>query len=601
MDNKDFKPSRWTIRVKLIVIISSILIVALSSIIIIATYFFKQDNELRIKESNMKLTDIVALNLKSEFRSLRKSLTVTLQSIRITNEKKRFSDTLLKEEPSLIHAIVLDKDIKEVFSLSNSDLMVKYELTQSSVQNVISKYKNNFKTSFQGSTTVQNVSSGFKSPILAISFPYSIDNNSEIILIFVSLDKFLDSFQASGSVNLFLVNDQGSLLAHPDRKLVLAETNLSSNPIVDRMKKSPLDNGQFRYMGVGEDDVWYLGSFKKIGIAGLGVIATIREDKAFEEVYNIQRRNIYLMIAALNLAIIVIFIFSKKMSDPILNLVLASKKIEAGNYKLDLKPESRDEVGILTNSFQSMSQGLDERERLKVSFGKFVNEEIAELSMKGDLKVGGDRKNCAILFSDIRSFTSISEKLRPEEVVEFLNDYMSRMVNCVKSNNGYVDKFIGDAIMATWGALKPSNTRELDSVRAALKMRHALMEFNEGRGSSKKPKLKIGIGINYGSVISGQIGSDEKMEYTVIGDAVNLSSRLEGLTKQLGLDILVSDSVYESTKKEFDYEFVDSIKVKGKTKSVDVYAILGARSDKNTVKSTSELRSLIGYSKPDKS
>lgn len=380
--------------------------------------------------------------------------------------------------------------------------------------------------------------------------------------------------------------------------MILSETNMITSPIVQKMRASPLDNGQSRYLGL--DGKWHLGSFRKLGIGGAGIIATVWEEKAFEEVYNIQRRNIYLMISALNFAIIFVFFFAKRISRPILNLVMASKRIESGNYHLELVPETRDEIGILTNSFQSMSRGLEEREKLKISFGKFVNEEIAELSMKGEIKIGGESKNCAILFADIRNFTSISEKLSPAEVVEFLNEYMSVMVSCVKNNHGYVDKFIGDAIMATWGTLSVTDNQPMDAVKASLDMREALKKYNKKRGSVKKPKLQFGIGINYGSVVSGQIGSQEKMEYTVIGDAVNIASRVESITKDLGLDIIVSEAIYINTKKDFNYIPLHNMQVKGKAKPIQVYALLGSKKDKNSAKDLTELREEIGYRKPSK-
>lgn len=596
MDTTEFKPSKITIRVKLIVIISSILIAALASIIFIATYFFKKDNELRVKENNIKLTEIISLNLNAEIRSLKQSLTVTIQAIQVSKDRETFIKTLLDREPSMLFSGVYDKSLSESFSIANMEKLKTSNITKDQLRKVVKSNEALFQSAFKGSTVLINASSGFSKPILAIGFPISKSNKDSIIISFMGLEKFLDSFQTSGITETYLVNEEGKIIAHSDISLVMAETNVASSPIVDRMRKSPLDNGQFRYLNT--DNEWHLGSFKKLGLGGSGIIATVPEEKAFEEVYNIQRRNIYLMIAALNIAIIVVFFFARKISDPILSLVMASEKIASGNYNLNLKPKTRDEIGILTNSFQSMSQGLEEREKLKVSFGKFVNEDIAELSMRGELKVGGERKNCAILFSDIRSFTSISEKLRPEEVVEFLNEYMSSMVSCVKRNSGYVDKFIGDAIMATWGALKSEGNPSEQAVLATLEMRTALQKFNEGRGSTRKPKLNIGIGLNFGSVISGQIGSDEKMEYTVIGDAVNLASRVEGITKNYGLDILVSESIYENTKKKFRYESLDKIKVKGKSKPVDIYALLGSNDDPNCPKNSEDLRKIIGYKKP---
>lgn len=598
MDQNNFQPSRFTIRVKLMVIISSILILSLASIIFIATYFFKRDNEIRVKENNAKLTEVIALNVRAEILSLNRSLQVTIASLVQTKDESSIRSILFTEDPNVIFVGLYDKSFSSKERLVNTKSIEELGISSSKLDEIISTNKDKLKGSFSNTTVLLNTSVGFQSPIIAIAFPYFKDKQNLAIVAILRLEKFLDPFQTSGITESFMVSDDGKVLAHPDLKLVLAGADMVNTPIVQKMKTSPLDNGQYRYQDKSND--WHLGSFKKLGLGGVGIISAVSEDKAFEEVYNIQRRNIYLMIAALNIAIIIVFFFAKRISGPIFGLVQASKKIEAGQYHLDLVPETRDEIGILTNSFQSMSQGLEEREKLKVSFGKFVNDEIAELSMKGLLKVGGDRKDCAILFSDIRSFTSISEKLKPEEVVDFLNQYMTAMVSCVKRNKGYVDKFIGDAIMATWGALKSVDNNSEHAVKAALEMRDALIEFNKGRGTAKKPALRIGIGVNHGPVVSGQIGSDEKMEYTVIGDAVNLASRMEGLTKNFGIDIAVSEDVQVETKKLFKFQDLDTIPVKGKAKPQRVYAVLGYLKDPKCPKNLDELRKKIGYEKPSK-
>lgn len=177
---------------------------------------------------------------------------------------------------------------------------------------------------------------------------------------------------------------------------------------------------------------------------------------------------------------------------------------------------------------------------------------------------------------------------------------MSVMVSCVKNNHGYVDKFIGDAIMATWGTLSATGDHPLNAIKAALDMREALKKYNKKRGSAKKPKLHFGIGINYGSVVSGQIGSQEKMEYTVIGDVVNIASRIEGITKEFGIDIIVSETIYANTKKDYNYISLQIIQVKGKAKPIQLYALLGSKKDKNCPQNLDELRDSIGYRKPTK-
>ena len=152
---------------------------------------------------------------------------------------------------------------------------------------------------------------------------------------------------------------------------------------------------------------------------------------------------------------------------------------------------------------------------------------------------------------DIRDFTAMSEKLQPEEVVEFLNEYMTLMVEIISKTGGVVDKFIGDAIMAIWGAPVPKGNDVENCLNATLMMRQNIAGFNAERKKRKQPPIMFGCGINTGSVISGQIGSPDRHEYTVIGDAVNLASRIEALSKHFAVDIIITENTYNIVKDTF--------------------------------------------------
>ncbi|MCC6275556.1 MAG: HAMP domain-containing protein, partial [Leptospiraceae bacterium] len=508
-------------------------------------------------------------------------------------------ETLFKKNKNLIFFGVYSSDGKNLTPrnlIYNNEILDELELNESIINKSLLDNSKVFSQSVFGLAKIQNVSSAFHYPVMGISLPF-ISAGKGILICYLKLDKFLETFQSTGAVQIFLVNSDGRLLAHPDIRLIEQNARFSDLPIFKSMKESKVNAGMTRYKDKSGE--WFMGSFKKIPNADVGIIATIAEKKAFEEVYNIRRRNIFLMIVVLNLAILIVYYFAKSISQPILKLVSAAKQIEFGQFALNLKPTTTDEVGILTNSFLSMSNGLMERENLKASFGKFVNKEIAELASRGELDLGGQKRICTVFFSDIRGFTSISEKLNPQEVVEFLNEYLREMVSCVKQMHGNVDKFIGDAIMAVWGGIKSTPNDAENAINCALLMRETLLKFNKGRGSVKKPIVKFGIGINTGPVIAGQIGSDEKLEFTVVGDTVNLASRMEALNKTFGTDILVSESTLELVNKDlYKTEKIQSIKVRGKSQPVTIYALLGKSSDPHTPDSTVKLRKMFGIDPP---
>ncbi|MDQ2824574.1 MAG: adenylate/guanylate cyclase domain-containing protein, partial [Verrucomicrobiota bacterium] len=193
----------------------------------------------------------------------------------------------------------------------------------------------------------------------------------------------------------------------------------------------------------------------------------------------------------------------------------------------------------------------------------------------------GVRVPATMLFSDLVGFTTISEKADPEELVRQLNEYLSKMTAVVFENGGTLDKFIGDAIMCVWGNVRSSGVAEdaKSAVRTALGMRRALKELNKGWRAQGRMGLGMGIGVNQGEVIVGNIGSQERMDPTVIGDSVNLASRLEGLTRNYGVDILIGGTASELVRDEFHLRSVARAQVKGKSEPVEIFTLVGARNE----------------------
>jgi len=216
--------------------------------------------------------------------------------------------------------------------------------------------------------------------------------------------------------------------------------------------------------------------------------------------------------------------------------------------------------------YESIVQIL-ERQRLKKSFSGYVSPHVMEEILKGSIKpdIYGDRENICILFSDIRSFTSISEKMEPEDIIRFLNKYLGAMTEAIQSHDGTIDKFMGDGIMAFFGAPKNSSAPVLDAFNAAKDKLKKLEDLNqEFAETNNMPFLKIGIGLHYGAAVVGNIGSKQRNEYTAIGDVVNTASRLEGLTKLKGYPIIVSDVVAKILQKEAVFDDLGKIPVKGR-------------------------------------
>lgn len=219
---------------------------------------------------------------------------------------------------------------------------------------------------------------------------------------------------------------------------------------------------------------------------------------------------------------------------------------------------------------------LEQREKSRISsaMGKYLSPSVmSEVLDKYDELVSevGETREISILFSDIRGFTTISEQFAADEVVEVLNTYLARMIAVVFDHRGTLDKIIGDAIMAFWGAPNTEDARDLLAVQTAVAMVRELDVVNAELAERGKPALRIGIGVHTGDMIVGNIGSDQRLDYTAIGDNVNLGSRIEGLTKYYKVPVLATEPAYENTKNEFPYVFLDSVAVKGKSKGIGIF------------------------------
>ena len=257
---------------------------------------------------------------------------------------------------------------------------------------------------------------------------------------------------------------------------------------------------------------------------------------------------------------------------------LENRMREVSEGRLDVRARvfGVDTFGALATHSNEMVEGLQQRERIREIFGRYVTRQVADEILSGRVPLGGQRTTATVLFADIRGFTRLSEELAPEEVVALLNEYLGAMVTCVLDGGGVVDKYIGDAIMALFGVPVSLGSPELDAqaaVRCAVQMSAALDRLNARRVAAGGLPVELGIGVHTGEVVAGNIGIPERMEYTVIGDTVNLCSRIEGLTRDLGVRVLLSKSCVEHLADSQAVRFVETVTVKGRAQPVSVYTL----------------------------
>jgi len=278
-----------------------------------------------------------------------------------------------------------------------------------------------------------------------------------------------------------------------------------------------------------------------------------------------------IILISLILGILTSILLVNFLVRPIGYLVEGVKAIGEGNYDVEIKLKTNDELGLLTEIFNNTAKSLKEKELIKGAFSKYISSEVMEqiINDPSKLSLHGKRIKATILFTDIRGFTSMSEKLEPEQVVSIINDYLTIQTDKVIKHNGFLDKFVGDCVMAVYGIPVPKDDDTYRAVRTAIDIRESVKKLNSIRERMKQLTVGIGIGLNTGEVVCGNMGSPQKMDYTVIGDNVNLASRLEANAP--ANTIYVSESTYNETKDKFVYKELEPIFVKGKKEPIKIY------------------------------
>lgn len=257
------------------------------------------------------------------------------------------------------------------------------------------------------------------------------------------------------------------------------------------------------------------------------------------------------------------------IARPVQMVIEGMRAVSEGNFSASVVVKSKDEIGLLSRTFNVMLKGMS----------ILVSPEVAQVVLAGgDLLKGGQKRTVTVLFSDVRGFTTISESLTPHEVVLMLNNYLEIMTDIIIKYGGVVDKFVGDEIFAVFGAPFDHPCHPLAACATALDMGVELGKHNDERKQQGKLPIGIGIGLNTGEVISGAMGSTKRIDYTSIGDAVNLGARLEGTNKVYSTLCIVSEFTYEVVKNDIIVRELDSIKVKGKNKPVLIFELMALTS-----------------------
>jgi len=269
------------------------------------------------------------------------------------------------------------------------------------------------------------------------------------------------------------------------------------------------------------------------------------------------------------------FFVARGVARPAVRLAEGVQKIERGDYRARVPVETHDELGRLAGAFNQMAAGLQERDKVRDILGKVVSPEIAHELMTSEVALGGEVLEASVLFTDLRGFTTFSETQSPQALVSQLNAYFTEVTEAIEAHGGVVDKYIGDAVMAVFGAPVRVPDHADRAVEAALAILRAEERLNGVRAGEGLPPLQTGIGISSGVIVAGNIGSATRHNYTVIGNEVNLASRLESLTKTPEFDtrIICSDAVRAAFQRPHQLRDLGETGIRGKARAIRVWAV----------------------------
>ncbi|MGC8657646.1 MAG: adenylate/guanylate cyclase domain-containing protein [Desulfomonilaceae bacterium] len=382
----------------------------------------------------------------------------------------------------------------------------------------------------------------------------------------------------------FVITDTGVFVSYPDFNYIMKESVFSiaesnHNPELRTigLKMLHSENG-FLDVGTSFSQQDSFLAYSKILSTGWSFGAVFPKKELFSEVEKLHRESLLISLMSVGLLGILAVVVARSIARPLKQMSKATKKIAVGDLDIKLDATNRsDEVGVLAQSFTKMVEGLKERDFIRDAFGRYVTQEVVNrlLQSHDGLKLGGEIRDISMIMSDIRGFTALTANMKPEDIITLLNRYLGCMVDILIDFRGMIDEIIGDGILSFFGAPEPLEDHPERAVACALKMQEAMAEINARNIKDGLPSLEMGIAVNTGSVVVGNIGSDKRIKYGAVGPDVNFTGRMESYS--VGGQVLISQSTYERLSDIIDVRNTLEVGMKGFEHKVKLYDVRGIK------------------------
>lgn len=409
-----------------------------------------------------------------------------------------------------------------------------------------------------------------------------------IVVADVSL-KWLSELVASVTTvrdsQFFIISDTGRFVTHRRPEFIMRETVFSLAEHFDDVKMREFGRAMLKEgsgLAVVDNTPLFpdgaVLAHAQIPSPKWSLAAAFSKDALLEDIHGLHRETLVLAIVGILMMLAPSYVVARSIAKPLRKMAEAARKIKQGDLDIDLSDVTvKDEVGELAESLTDMSRGLKERDFIRDTFGRYLTKEVVSsiLESKDGLKLGGEQREISVMMSDLRGFTALTSNMAPEDVIKFLNRYLGSMIEILIEYRGTIDEIIGDGILAFFGAPQDLDDHPARAVACALRMQNAMEHINALNEADGLPHLEMGVAINTGAVVVGNIGSEKRSKYGAVGAQVNFTGRMESFTT--GGQVLVSQSTYDKLKDILDIKTELHVEMKGVVGKINLYQVVGIR------------------------
>jgi class 3 adenylate cyclase len=386
----------------------------------------------------------------------------------------------------------------------------------------------------------------------------------------------------------FIISDTGVFVTYPVKEDIMHEsifsvaTGKNALPLRDAGRKMLQEPAGFLNIGSALTRGEAFLAFARIPSTGWSLGVVLPKDELLADLVRLHQRTLILAVTGICLLFVASYLLARSMARPLLRMSGAARRIAGGELTVDLSDiRTRDEVGQLAASFEEMVEGLRQKEFIRDTFGRYLTREVVQqlLESEDGLKLGGEERELSLMMSDLRGFTSLTSFMPPDQIITFLNRYLGKMVEILMNHRGVIDEIVGDGILAFFGAPEPMQDHTVRAVACALSMQAAMEEINALNEKDGYAHLEMGIAVHTGRVVVGNIGSEKRSKYGVVGSDVNFTGRIEGYT--VGGQVLISHAAFERVKDHVDVRQTLTVQMKGIPGKVTLYDIRGIKGPYN--------------------